>query len=130
VVASPSLSCSRWSKSSSNAKRVLGRTASDRIRLGLGFEFADEVVEIVVELLRLPGVDTLKGGFCKTNAICNTFVYSMDIEEDVTGGDRMMTGSLRVVLGRGRGVITPLESVFRELDALGDIVIHTIYPGD
>jgi hypothetical protein len=94
------------------------------------FEFANEVVEIVVELLRLPGVDASHGRFCKTNAICNTFVYSMDAGEDVASCGRTMMGNLRAVPSRGRGVITPLESVFRELDALGDVVIHPIYPGD
>jgi hypothetical protein len=82
-----------------------------------GFEFADEVVEIIVELLWTPRVDALKGGFCKTNAICNNFVYSMDAGEDVAGGGGTRTGSLRAVPGRGRQVITQLESVFCELDA-------------
>jgi hypothetical protein len=82
-----------------------------------GFKFAKEVVEVIVEIFRLPGVDTPKGGFCQSNAICNTFAGSMDARGDVVGGDGMVVVSLRSIPSRGRRVTMLLESIFRELDA-------------
>jgi hypothetical protein len=106
----------------------LGRTASDpNWAWSGGFEFADEVVEIAIECLRLPRVDMLKGGFCKTDALYDTLVNSVDAGEDVAGGDRRMVRSLRAVPCRGRRVKL-MESGFRELDAFGDAVVHLICP--
>jgi hypothetical protein len=65
-----------------------------------GFKFADEVVE--VKIFRLHGVDKAKGGFCRSNAICNTFADSMDVGGDVVGGDGMVVVSLRAIPSRGR----------------------------
>jgi hypothetical protein len=79
------------------------------------FEFADEVIEIIVEFLQLPKGDAVQDRFCKTNAIRDTLVDLMDAGEDVAGGDKKMMWSLKVVPGWGRRVIRPLESVFREL---------------
>jgi hypothetical protein len=62
-----------------------------------GFEFADEVIEVAIECLRLPRLDALKGGFCKIDAIYDTLVDSVDAREDVAGGDRRMVRSLREV---------------------------------
>jgi hypothetical protein len=95
-----------------------------------GFKFSDEVVEVVVEIFRLLGVDTPKGGFCQSNAICNTFADSMDDGGDVVGGDGMVVVSLKAIPSQGRRVTMLLESVFREFDALGDVVVHLIHSGD
>jgi hypothetical protein len=62
-----------------------------------GFEFADEVVEVAIECLRLPGVDALKGGFCKIDALYDTLVNSVDAGEDVASGNSRMVRSLREV---------------------------------
>jgi hypothetical protein len=93
-----------------------------------GFEFADEVVEIAIECLRLPRVDALKGCFCEIDALYDTLVDSVDAREDVTGGDRRMVRSLRTVPCQGRQVRL-MESDFRELDVFGDAIVHLIYPG-
>jgi hypothetical protein len=95
-----------------------------------GFKFADQVVEVVVEIFRLLGVDTLKGGFYQSNAICNTFADSMDAGGDVICGDGIVVVSLKAILSWECRVSMLLESVFRELDALGDVVIHLIKSGD
>jgi hypothetical protein len=65
-----------------------------------GFKFADEVVKVVVKIFWLHGVDTSKGGFCQSYAICNTFADSMDAGGDVVGGDGMVVVSLRVISSR------------------------------
>jgi hypothetical protein len=54
----------------------------------------------------------------------------MDAGGDVVGGDGMVVVSLRAILSRGRRVTMLLESFFRELDALGDVVVHLINSGD
>jgi hypothetical protein len=107
----------------------LNRLRLDWTWLG-GFKVADEVVEVVVEIFRLSGVDTPNGGFCQSNAICNTFVDSIDAGGDIIGGDGMAMVSLRGILSQGRRVTMLLESIFHELDALGDVVIHLINSND
>jgi hypothetical protein len=66
-----------------------------------GFEFADEVIKIMIECLQLPGVDALKGGFCEIDALYDTLVDSVDAGEDIAGGNRRMVRSLRVIPCRG-----------------------------
>jgi hypothetical protein len=94
-----------------------------------GFEFANEVVLVTIECLQHPGVDALKAGFCKIDALYDTLVDSVDAGEDVAGGDSRMVRSLKAVPCRGCWVRL-MESDFRELDAFGDAVVHLIYPGD
>jgi hypothetical protein len=54
----------------------------------------------------------------------------MDAGGDVVGGDGMVVVSLRAILSRGRRVTMLLESIFHELDAHGDVVVHLINSGD
>jgi hypothetical protein len=54
----------------------------------------------------------------------------MDAGGDVVGGDGMVVLSLKAIPSRGRRVTMLLESVFHELDALSDVVVHLIHSGD
>jgi hypothetical protein len=54
----------------------------------------------------------------------------MDAGGDVVGGDGMVVVSLKAIPSRGCRVTVLLEGVFRELDALGNVVVHLINSSD
>lgn len=126
VVSSPISSWSRRSKSSSNAERVLGRATSERVGLGLVLKLIEEVIKVAVDFLRVLGDDRAKNRVHQVDAACDAFDDSIDAGEDVVGSDVVTMEEFGMIWCSRRRFVSAPESVFNELDALADVIIHTI----